>query len=103
MKLACNGANGGIGEVGHQVAQTLRIQGLAYVGEENDLALRRRKPVIQSRRFAAVPRGEQSHSLAVALANDGFSAVGRAIRDHNDMDKLGWIIEREKHVQFLID
>ena len=104
-KFARHGANGAIGEIGHQMAQALGFQWLAYVGKENDLALCRRKPVIQRRRFAAVARDALAKIAAVLPAElreslDASTLLlgpGKPlVRSHIDLPALRRAIRNER-------
>ena len=89
----------GIGEVAHQLANGVGFVDGVGIREHDDLAGQPRQRGIEAGRLAA-PLGHalQSHPTRLVALHDGIRAVIRGIRDDDDLQQVGGIVEGERVV-----
>ena len=92
-KLAADVADPRIGEAGHQAPERIGLPGRVGVGEGEHLAARPLDRGVE-RRHLATPR-HLEHQIGAGLRRPLEGAVGRAVRDDDDLEPLARIVEGE--------
>jgi hypothetical protein len=97
QQLAADRADLGIGERPHERADRAGLEALAAIGQHKDLAARSRGELVQHRGLAA-PLRERVDADRSAADERGAAggAVRRAVRAHEDLHPLGWVVGLEQ-------
>src|SRR5262245_33661404 len=89
----------GIRKACHESSQTIAIQALADIGEEQDLPTSESNSLVQSLGLASFRRSDKFDTDE--LTRYIFGCIGGSIRNNNDLQSVQRIVQIENGVQLL--